>query len=229
MRGSSSANSFTVAGLLPILLGAVLLIGSIPQVLAQGASASLTVVREADLEEPETISDAAGLTFSPQARRLLVLGPGASGAQAVALDLIAEVPCMILDLPAAVSDLINVTFDAKGRRWLMLNAQSDLLTMIAADPDGSPKLKRQRRQDVRGWGLVEPAGLTVAPASDGGGAKHIYIVDRGVDPVNDGSLYEMTLPQAGAPEGGRQSSRSPGVAHSRFQVALKGFETRQRS
>jgi hypothetical protein len=42
------------------------------------------------------------------------------------------------------------------------------------------------------------AGITLAPASDGSGAQHVYIVDRGVDndtnaAENDGRFYEMAL------------------------------------
>jgi len=44
-----------------------------------------------------------------------------------------------------------------------------------------------------------PAGLTVAPASDGSGARRFYIVDRRIDnnsdpALIDGKLYEMTAP-----------------------------------
>jgi hypothetical protein len=43
-----------------------------------------------------------------------------------------------------------------------------------------------------------PAGLTVAPASDGSGRRNLYIVDRGLDNdahprENDGRLYEMSV------------------------------------
>jgi hypothetical protein len=44
-----------------------------------------------------------------------------------------------------------------------------------------------------------PAGLAYAPASDGSGVKHFYIVDRGVDNNNDpnivdGKMFEMSAP-----------------------------------
>jgi hypothetical protein len=46
---------------------------------------------------------------------------------------------------------------------------------------------------------VNPAGVTVAPASDGSGAWHLYVVDRGVDnnddpTENDGRFYELSVP-----------------------------------
>ena len=46
---------------------------------------------------------------------------------------------------------------------------------------------------------VAPAGVAYAPASDGSGARHFYIVDRGIDnntdpDIIDGKMYEMTAP-----------------------------------
>ena len=78
------------------------------------------------------------------------------------------------------------------------------------------------------------AGLTYAPASDGSGAKRIYIVDRGirVDSPNridqntgiDGRLYEMTLPPI--TPGNRVPSVNAGpdqnVSLSKRPVALDG-------
>jgi hypothetical protein len=45
----------------------------------------------------------------------------------------------------------------------------------------------------------QAAGLAYAPASNGSGAKRLYIVDRGIDnnsdpKIIDGKLYEMTAP-----------------------------------
>jgi len=53
--------------------------------------------------------------------------------------------------------------------------------------------------DVSTSSALAPAGLAYAPASDGSGLKHFYIVDRGVDNNNDpniidGKMYEMTAP-----------------------------------
>jgi uncharacterized protein YjiK len=49
-----------------------------------------------------------------------------------------------------------------------------------------------------------PAGLAYAPASDGSGIKHFYIVDRGIDNnidpnIIDGKMYEMTAPIPNTP------------------------------
>jgi hypothetical protein len=47
--------------------------------------------------------------------------------------------------------------------------------------------------------VVQAAGITLAPASNGSGGQNMYIVDRGVDNntnpnENDGRFYEMTVP-----------------------------------
>jgi len=52
--------------------------------------------------------------------------------------------------------------------------------------------------DISTVSAINPAGLAQAPASDGSGAWHAYMVDRGIDndpqPLeNDGKLYELAL------------------------------------
>ena len=61
-----------------------------------------------------------------------------------------------------------------------------------------------RTMDVSAANGVAPAGLAYAPASNGSGVKHFYIVDRGIDNnINpnsiDGKLFEMTAPVPLAP------------------------------
>jgi len=51
---------------------------------------------------------------------------------------------------------------------------------------------------------VAEAGMAYAPASDGSGQMHFYIVDRGIDNnedpnIIDGKMYEMTAPVPGSP------------------------------
>jgi hypothetical protein len=53
--------------------------------------------------------------------------------------------------------------------------------------------------NVSADGALAPAGLAYAPASDGSGPMHFYIVDRGIDNNNDpnivdGKMYEMSTP-----------------------------------
>ena len=58
--------------------------------------------------------------------------------------------------------------------------------------------------DVSADAAIAPAGLAFAPASDGSGLKHFYIIDRGIDNNNnpniiDGKMYEMTAPVINTP------------------------------
>jgi VCBS repeat-containing protein len=51
---------------------------------------------------------------------------------------------------------------------------------------------------------LDPAGLSYAPASNGSGEMHFYVVDRGVDNnddpnENDGKMYELTAPLPSTP------------------------------
>lgn len=41
--------------------------------------------------------------------------------------------------------------------------------------------------------ISSPSGLTFAPASDGGGDQHLYVVSRGADGTSDSQLYEFSL------------------------------------
>ncbi|MGH3384862.1 MAG: PKD domain-containing protein [Nocardioidaceae bacterium] len=58
--------------------------------------------------------------------------------------------------------------------------------------------------DISAANSLKAAGIAIAPASDGSGARHYYIVDRGLDNnshpgENDGKMYEMSanLPAVG--------------------------------
>jgi uncharacterized protein YjiK len=53
--------------------------------------------------------------------------------------------------------------------------------------------------DVSSGNAVASAGLAYAPASDGSGGNHFYVVDRGIDNnddpnIIDGKMYELTAP-----------------------------------
>ena len=57
--------------------------------------------------------------------------------------------------------------------------------------------------DISAANARVPAGLAYGPASDGSGARHFYIVDRGYDNnengnLIDGKLFEMTAPTPGS-------------------------------
>ncbi len=67
--------------------------------------------------------------------------------------------------------------------------------IVETTPDGA----LLRTINVSATNSTAPAGLAFAPASDGSGARHFYIVARGIDNnvdpnIIDGKMYEMTAP-----------------------------------
>lgn len=57
------------------------------------------------------------------------------------------------------------------------------------------------RIDISAASTQKAAGITIAPSSTGSGARHYYVVDRGLDnnshpEENDGKLYELSAPLA---------------------------------
>ncbi len=69
--------------------------------------------------------------------------------------------------------------------------------------------------DISGLGMDAPAGIEVAPASNGSAARHYYIVDRGVDNnsdpnENDGMLYEVSA-QLGDPGANQPPTANAGA------------------
>jgi len=84
-------------------------------------------------------------------------------------------------------------------------------TLLVLSNHGSPIIVETttnggllRTIDVSSANAFAPAGLAYAPASDGSGAKHYYIVDRAVDnndnpSIVDGKMFELTAPVSGTP------------------------------
>jgi len=83
-----------------------------------------------------------------------------------------------------------------GTLFILSNLANKLI--IETDTSGNA----QNVIDFSDSSAINPAGLAYAPASDGSGAKHFYIVDRGLDNTQypeelDGKMYEMTAPVPG--------------------------------
>ena len=91
-----------------------------------------------------------------------------------------------------------LVLDGGSKTVYELNRQGELLNAVSIAA-ASPK---------------KAAGMTLAPASNGSGARNLYIVDRGTDndsdpAENDGRFYEMTLPLP--PLSGGPVNRAPSV------------------
>ena len=93
-----------------------------------------------------------------------------------------------------VTDPESVEFNATSGTLLVLSNFSNRI--IIETTLGGALL---RTIDVSANNALAPAGLALAPASDGSGASHYYIVDRGIDNdsdpnIVDGKMFEMTAP-----------------------------------
>src|SRR5690606_13769690 len=88
------------------------------------------------------------------------------------------------------ADPEGIAFDAANDRLLVLDSVGDRIFVVSRTGTLLDMI------DISDADAVKPAGITLAPASDGSGATHLYIVDQGIDnndfPLqNDGKLYEM--------------------------------------
>jgi hypothetical protein len=99
-----------------------------------------------------------------------------------------------------VEDPETVEFNSvSGTLFVLSNIQSGPI-IIETTTSGA----LLRTFDLSETPLDKPAGLAYAPASDGSGDMHFYIVDRGIDnneapELIDGKLYELTAPPPDPP------------------------------
>lgn len=115
----------------------------------------------------------------------------------------------------AVRDTV-IMVDGSANKIFEMNADGALLNTI----------------DISGLGMDAPAGIEVAPASNGSGVRNYYIVDRGVDNnsdpnENDGMLYEVAaqLGDAGANQPPTANAGSDQVTTVGGTVTLNGSAT----
>jgi hypothetical protein len=83
------------------------------------------------------------------------------------------------------------------------DSRSDLLYVLSGGSHRIGEMSREgvlaRSIDISSIDTVAPAGLAMAPASNGGLEMHLYVVDRGIDnnanpDENDGRIYEIAFP-----------------------------------
>jgi sugar lactone lactonase YvrE len=136
----------------------------------------------------------AGLAFSSKTRAFHVVEARAEGLTAPAdTDVVRLSPFEervgSARIAAQVKDPINMVFDNKADRLLILQSPADKLIEVFLAPDGNLDPKSLIRRDVRSFGLQNPQGLSVDPASG-----HIFILDTvgprivRVEPEPDGSF-----------------------------------------
>ena len=92
----------------------------------------------------------------------------------------------------------GITYDAAADRYIIVDHSSDSIYEVSATG------AIQAVVDITAANAFKAAGIEIAPASNGSGNGHYYIVDRGEDNdgnpnENDGRMYEMAPPGGGGP------------------------------
>jgi len=137
-----------------------------------------THVRDARIiETPELgIPNPTGLAFSPRADTLLVvelpIPPEPSGTSDIELITHAGERAGTVRIAVGITHPVNTTYDSKANRLLIFQTNSHELIEILARPDGSLDPTTLNLIDARPFGLQDPKGLTVDPASG-----HLFILD----------------------------------------------------
>jgi len=143
------------------------------------------------------VASPAHVAYSPRANAFVVLGAnGADGLLAADLRVVtlSGEPGSTVRTAATLTDPAAMAFDAKRARLLILEPRRNALVAIPARPDGGFDLKRLVRFDAGQFGLQDPQGATVDPASgrlfvlDGAGPRLVLI-----EPDEEGSFRTATV------------------------------------
>ena len=94
--------------------------------------------------------------------------------------------------PLGLSDPEGITFDAATGHLFLVSTLEDVI--VEATVRGA----RVATYDISSANVKNPGGIALAPASNGSGVRHAYVVDRGADNSstpgeNDGRLFEFAL------------------------------------
>jgi len=152
----------------PVLLVVIFLslLGNGSVTLAQTNSAFVREVRVLETDEMG-VSNPAGLVFSPKANAFYVMEGRKRGQTNT--DLIKLTPFAdragSARISAAIKDPRNMAFDKRLNRLLIFQSSSNNLIEVKEKPDGNLDPKTMIRYNARHFGLVNPQGLTIDPAS----------------------------------------------------------------
>jgi VCBS repeat-containing protein len=165
---------------------------------AQDGAAHIRMVRALEMDRLG-IHNPAGLVFSQKAQAFQVLESQRGSTPSFAVSDISTISAREeriawTRIPTAVSDPINMTFDDKFDRLLILQANANQVIEIKARPDGGLNCDKPARFDVRRFGLQNPQGMAVDPATG-----DLFILDGAasslvrITPASDGSFEEATV------------------------------------
>jgi len=166
--------------------------------LAQGNFAFVREVRALKIDRAG-IKNPAGLAFSPAANAFYVLKGQRPGQPPPAQTEIIKMTALAdwagsARIAVTVQDPINIAFDSQFNRLLILQSPANQLVEVLEDADGNLDPSTMSRHDVRHFGLQDPQGMAVDPAS---GA--LFILDAAVprilriEPEADGSFDNAVI------------------------------------
>jgi len=171
-----------------------------------GYSASLVQRNAAYIEEVRHLDtndlgllNPTGLAFSPDANVFFVLEAHLTAQANIVTMTPYEDLVNSMSVNVCMLDPINIAFDSRGNRLLLLEAVSDGLIEIKADPDGyldtSPEAITHFQ--VGQFGLQNPRGMTINPANG-----HLFILNSAlqivrIEPDSQGSVDGMATLKEG--------------------------------
>jgi VCBS repeat-containing protein len=189
-----------------LLTYSLILAGLISLISLSGATVTLAqtgnpfVRRVRALEAGETgIPNPAGLAFSARARAFYVVEARGQGQPPPAETEIIQVTPLSdrvgsARIAAAIRDPINMAFDSRFHRLLIFQSPNNMLIEVREDADGHLDPTTLVRHDARYFGLQNPQGMAVDPASG-----QLFILDAsgpriiGVEPEPDGSFDNAVI------------------------------------
>ncbi|MEN6409379.1 MAG: hypothetical protein ABFD44_06690, partial [Anaerolineaceae bacterium] len=182
-----------------LLIGMAMLlaaIGIIPG-FAQPAPAFLRQVRVLEADKTN-LSKPAGLAFSTQTHSFYVAEAGNQTASAVNLVRLTRFSTRggLAQVAAVLPDPVNLTYDPTFGRILFLQFPANLLVAVREDSSGNLDPTSLTHIDIRRYGIQNPQGITVDPASgdlyllDAAGPR-ILRVAPGADGSFDGANSEI--------------------------------------
>jgi len=194
-----------------VMIPAMLILVFSPMVrsmaLAQGEPAYVRHVRAIETGDLD-IPHPAGLAFSPGAKAFYVV-EAHRPAQPLPPDtyLVKVTPYEARGasarIVAAIRDPINMAFDGLANRLLILQPESNRLIEVPEGPDGNLDPATLVRHDARHFGLQNPQGMAVDPASghlfilDGAGPRIIRIEPNPSGGFEGAAISEIDLGQTG--------------------------------
>jgi PKD repeat protein/uncharacterized protein YjiK len=156
------------------------------------------------MESDETgLSNPAGLAFSARTNAFQVVeAPGRGQPPPAETDLVQLTPLAhragSVRIAAQVGDPINMAFDNRANRLLVFQSPANILIEVSQDEDGNLDPATLVRHDARSFGLEEPQGMSVDPASG-----TLFILDAvgprlvRVEPEADGSFGNAVITPVG--------------------------------